>query len=536
MILIRKDFRLDSFYEELIISVTVGTAAIFAVLGGPMNDRLGRRPVAIIASVLFTLGSFLMAFAPSKEFLLAGRAVVGMGVGLASMTMPMFISEVAPVDQRGRLITINNGFITGGQFIAACVDGFFANTEEGWRYMLGIGAAPAIIMFVGFVFYLPESPRWRLMKGQEEESKEILKRIRADAYTESEFEHLKADIASNQEQSLMANLRSKTFRRALFLGCGLQIFQQLAGINTVMYYSASIMEMSGVRDPSLAIWMAAVTAFVNFAFTFVGIYCVEKFGRRKLTLSSMLGVVLTLSLLAAGFFVSSHHSDAIDVLANPFDDEQGCHLYTDCNACQMNPECGYCYYDGEKEEDERETVTNFCFPINEDIGFDDEEQSTVGLCQNGTQKDSSIWWTETYCPSKYSWMSLLGMVLYLMAFAPGMGPMPWTLNAEIYPQSGRSLGNSIATTTNWVTNFVVSLTFLSITEAFTTQGAFLFYAGLSVFGFAFMYLFVPETKGVPLEDIPKLFEDGQVQVRGCCGAVKSLESTDLYDKMEKEDK
>merc|ERR1719454_2220198 len=167
----------------------------------------------------------------------------------------------------------------------------------------------------------------------------------------------------------------------------------------------------------------------------------------------------------------------------------------------MNPECGYCYYDGEKEQEE-EIFTNFCFPINENIGYDDEEQSTVGLCQNGTQKDSSIWWTETYCPSKYSWMSLLGMVLYLMAFAPGMGPMPWTLNAEIYPETGRSLGNSISTTTNWVTNFIVSLTFLDIVETFTTSGAFLFYSGLSIFGFIFMFFLVPETKGVPLEKIP----------------------------------
>ena len=387
--------------------------------------------------------------------------------------------------------------------------------------MLGIGAVPAVIMLLGFSCFLPESPRWKAMKGREEEAEEILKRIRGENYDPKEFQNLLEDLKKESESEssqesksgLLANLSSPIFRRALFLGCGLQIFQQLAGINTVMYYSASIMEMSGVRDPSLAIWMAAVTAFVNFSFTFVGIYCVEKFGRRKLTFYSMFGVVVTLLMLAAGFFVSDRHSDLIQG-ANSFDDFDPnldpCSYYSSCSSCQKDKSCGYCYYDGGEPSD----FQNFCLTI-DDHDTNDVEKSTSGLCSNGTIKENDIWWTETYCPSKYSWMSLLGMVLYLMAFAPGMGPMPWTLNAEIYPQSGRSLGNSIATTTNWVTNFIVSLTFLSIVEAFTTQGAFLFYAVLSFGGLVFMYFYVPETNGVPLEDIPKLFESGSKQVEGC---------------------
>merc|ERR1711879_581074 len=122
----------------------------------------------------------------------------------------------------------------------------------------------------------------------------------------------------------------------------------------------------------------------------------------------------------------------------------------------------------------------------------------------------------------YSWMSLVGMILYLMTFAPGMGPMPWVLNAEIYSQETRSYGNSASATTNWVSNFIVSLTFLTIAEELTTQGAFLLYAGLSGVGLLFLHFFVPETKGVKLEDVPKLFEDSVVQVRGGC-EVKTLD-------------
>lgn len=119
MILIKSDFNLNSTWQELIVSVTVGTAALFAILGGYLNDWRGRRPVVIISSIFFTIGSILLAVAPSKEVLLIGRAVVGMGIGLASMTIPMFISEVAPVELRGRLTTVNVAFITGGQFTEA---------------------------------------------------------------------------------------------------------------------------------------------------------------------------------------------------------------------------------------------------------------------------------------------------------------------------------------------------------------------------------------------------------------------------------
>ena len=447
-------------------------------------------------------------------------------------------------------ITTNNAFITGGQFIAACIDGFFAKTPEGWRYMLGIGAIPSIIMLVGFLFFLPESPRWTLQKGDSEKSKEILQKIRAEKYDEQEFDNLKQDLENNVEKGLLKNLQCKLFRRALVVGCGLQLFQQLGGINTVMYYSASIMEMSGIRDPSLAIWMAAVTAFVNFIFTFVGLYCVEKFGRRKLTFTSQFGVVLTLFMLSVGFFVSSNHSDMIDPEMNPYYlgqnqnqnlteiDPFECYSYDDCTSCQINPNCGYCYSDLSEGQTISDLI-NFCLPIDESdqARIDDTERAITGnMCSNGTQTEKNIWWTQSYCPSKYSWMSLAGMVLYLMAFAPGMGPMPWTLNAEIYPEAGRSLGNSISTTTNWITNFIVSLTFLDIVESFTTSGAFLFYSGLSVFGWFFMFFLVPETKGVPLERIPELFEDGvvQVKVEGLKVTTKQIDLKNSYSEFDKE--
>ena len=201
MILIKDDFSLNSTWQELIVSVTVGTAAIFAILGGFCNDWIGRRLTIIIASILFTIGSVSMAVAPNKEILLVGRAVVGMGIGLSSMTIPMFISEVAPVEKRGTLTTLNVAFITGGQFIAACVDGGLSGVEEGWRYMLGIAMVPSVLQFIGFVFFLPESPRWFLLKNRVSEAESVLKKIRGKSYEEKEFIDLKNELENSKNET-----------------------------------------------------------------------------------------------------------------------------------------------------------------------------------------------------------------------------------------------------------------------------------------------------------------------------------------------
>ncbi|XP_013912820.1 PREDICTED: proton myo-inositol cotransporter, partial [Thamnophis sirtalis] len=160
LLLLKKELRLDATWQELLVSSTVGAAALAALLGGALNGYWGRRACILLASLLFTAGAVLLAAAPDKETLLGGRLVVGLGIGIASMTVPVYIAEVAPPHLRGRLVTINTLFITGGQFFASVIDGAFSYLPKGgWRYMLGLSAIPAVIQFVGFLF-LPESPRW----------------------------------------------------------------------------------------------------------------------------------------------------------------------------------------------------------------------------------------------------------------------------------------------------------------------------------------------------------------------------------------
>ncbi|XP_054750905.1 proton myo-inositol cotransporter-like isoform X2 [Lytechinus pictus] len=496
MILLKKEFGLNTIWQELIVSVTIGAAALSALCGGIFNEKLGRRKVILFASTVFTAGALMMGLTPNKELLLAGRLVVGIGVGLASMTVPMYIAEVAPVHVRGRLVTINNLFITGGQFVASVIDGAFSYWPWGWRAMLGLAGVPSAIQLIGFIF-LPESPRWLIDHGHLEKAKAVLIRTSGLDHWEEHYRQIVQDTENTKRDSadgvpIVRIFRTPPVLRALIIGCSLQMFQQLAGINTIMYYSATIIRMSGVKDDSTVIWLSAVVAFVNFIFTLAGVYLVEKVGRRILTLSSFTGVAASVLFLAVAFLLIAESSPEIDVHS-----ADRCSIYNTCDACILQDECGFCF------QSLNNTIYNgTCLVADQLHG----NQSLDGLCSQSHLLKHESEWAYDYCPSPYAFLSFLGLILYLIFFAPGMGPMPWTINSEIYPQWARSTGNAVASTVNWSFNLLIAMTFLSLTEIITRQGAFFLYFGICVLGIIFVFLFLPETKGTRLEDIQKLFE------------------------------
>lgn len=151
MLLIKDEFDLTNFQEEVVVTITIVAAVSAALAGGPAMEQWGRRPIILFAAVVFTVGAVMLAAASSYWYLVLGRLVVGMGIGLASLTTPVYIAEAAPSKVRGTLVTLNTLFITVGQVVAGVVDGLFANTDAGWRYMLGLAAIPSFFMTVGFL-------------------------------------------------------------------------------------------------------------------------------------------------------------------------------------------------------------------------------------------------------------------------------------------------------------------------------------------------------------------------------------------------
>ncbi|XP_013068752.2 proton myo-inositol cotransporter-like [Biomphalaria glabrata] len=494
MLLLRDKFSLSSFWQELIVSVTIAAAVVSALAGGFLNDCFGRKVVTILASFVFTAGAVVLACSSNVAMLVVGRLILGLGIGFASMTIPVYIAECAPAHLRGRLVTVNTLFITGGQFIASVLDGGFSYIKpDGWRYMLGLAGVPSLIQFCGF-FFLPESPRWLMRKGRESEAHTILQRLRGTSNVDDELKEIKNTLQleslNGDGNTMLRILRTPAVRRALIVGCGLQLFQQLTGINTVMYYSATIIKMSGVSDQQTAIWLAAVTAGINFIFTIVGVWLVERIGRKKLVMGSLIGVTGSLILLAVTFqLVALMSPSNVSYHSNTT-----CSSYRSCDSCVDNSQCGYCYTGSGS------SVNGSCLATSSiDTGHSD-----YGPCENATSLVGHTWASD-YCPTSYSWMAILGLILYLMFFAPGMGPMPWTINSEIYPIWARSTGNSLSAATNWIANLLVSMTFLTLTETLTKYGTYWLFVGIAILGLMFFGICLPETKGRKLEDIEDLF-------------------------------
>ena len=281
------------------------------------------------------------------------------------------------------------------------------------------------------------------------------------------------------------------------MGCALQMVQQISGINTVMYYTASIFEMAGVHSKQKALLLSSGTAFVNFIFTIVGLVFVERAGRRKLTLYSLFGVIVSLILLAASFHFAYVNSPKVTTVDGS-NSNKPCDTLKDCSACSRMHQCGFCF---EVNPNSDEITSASCLHVN----LTNHDRSLVGTCSNGSEAD--ITWAVEWCPSAYSWLTMLGMVLYLLFFAPGMGPMPWTINSEIYPSWARSWCLSASTSVCWLFNLVMSMTFLSLTRAITKHGAFYLYAGFASLGFVYFALKLPETKGKTLEELEDLFVD-----------------------------
>lgn len=524
MVFVRRVFNLNSVWQEVVVSITILGAWILSLVAGSLSEEYGRKTIILWASVIFTIGSIVMGFAWSKYILLFGRLTVGCAIGLASTVVPMYIAEVAPTNIRGSLVTLNNCFITFGQLTAAITAGAFSyDHENGWRWMLALAAIPAVVQFGGFMF-MPESPRWLIRKQRDDEALVALTRIRGKGtYVLREFEKLRQnqlellvqeERRKEQKRNIIVAIMKKTAtRRALIVGCLLQAIQQLAGINTVMYYTATIIEMSGVQSQSIAVWLAVPTVAVCVIFSFCGYLLADRMGRRPLTLGSLMGVIISLLVLGTGFHLTSMNGAL--VTTHNMTTLEACYTKRDCASCISDTRCGFCY-------DAKTLSVSLCLAKSPD----DSTRSIGGECSgeniganndmnskntNGGSGNSNFVFANHICPSMThgiglnTWLVLTGLVMYLAAFAPGMGPMPWTINSEIYPMWARSFCYSIATSVNWMFNLLISLTFISLTEVVTTHGAFYMYAIIASIGWLLLFWKLPETRGRSLEDISSLF-------------------------------
>jgi MFS transporter, SP family, solute carrier family 2 (myo-inositol transporter), member 13 len=396
---------------------------------------------------LFTAGALWQAVTGTIWGMILGRSIVGLAIGGASLIVPLYISELAPGHIRGRLVTVSLFFITGGQVVAYVVGWGFSAVPAGWRWMVGLGAVPAVFQFAILTF-MPETPRWLAKAGHEDRARRVLQKVYNEKRTSTEgtvshtLRAIKAEIVE-EERARFSNPKTSSIlpptlsfllfhpphARALTIACLLQALQQLSGFNSLMYFSATIFQLLRFSSPILTSLSIAVTNFVS---TFGAFYLIDRIGRRRTLLYTIPGMVFALFLCATAFkFVN------------------------------VNPPAG----------------------------------------QQETQPPSSH-------PSRLPAVAILvSLLIYVIHYATGLGPVPW-LQSELFPLSVRSLGSSLSTATNWLCNFCVGLTFLPMMEVLTPFWTFVAYAVICAVGWVAVWRIYPETMGLDLEDVGELLKDG----------------------------
>ncbi|MGB7198125.1 MAG: sugar porter family MFS transporter, partial [Acidobacteriaceae bacterium] len=300
ILFVRKDFLLSTFQEEVVVSAVLLGAVAGAAFGGKLADALGRRKLLIQVAILFTIGAIGTALAPTPTLLAIGRVVVGIAIGIASFTAPLYISEVSPPAIRGKLVSLNQLMITLGIVVSYLADYGLAD-KEAWRWMFGLAAIPALILLIG-LFFVPESPRWLMGRSMEDQARAVLQRIRESSDVSAELAEIKEDLSL--QEGGWRELLNVSLRRPLIIGIGLAIFQQFTGINTVIYYAPTIFQLAGLHSASAAILATVGVGVVNVLLTIVALRILDRAGRRPLLLWGLVGMVISLGVLGAAFLLA----------------------------------------------------------------------------------------------------------------------------------------------------------------------------------------------------------------------------------------
>lgn len=328
ILFISRDFSLGTRLQEFTISVVLIGCVIGSALTGAIADRIGRRLTLLLAGAIFLAGALVSAFASGEPALLAGRFVVGLGVGFSSVVAPLYISEVAPAGVRGALVSLYQFAITVGILGAYLVDYLFAPGGQ-WRHMLGFAAFPSLVLIAGMIV-MPESPRFLFKIGHDSRARDVLTRI-SEGPDDSATEERTILEALRVKSGGFAALKAPAVRLALFIGIALAVLQQITGINTIIYYGPQIFQMAGIASASNSILAETAVGTVNVLMTLIAIFLVDRVGRKPLLYAGLAGMFVALASLAVAF-AQPHLSGALGTIALG-----SMMLYVGCFAFSLGP-------------------------------------------------------------------------------------------------------------------------------------------------------------------------------------------------------
>ncbi|MBF0812265.1 sugar porter family MFS transporter [Staphylococcus saprophyticus] len=310
LLFIRDDIPLNSFTEGLVVSSMLVGAIFGSGASGPMSDRLGRRRVVFIIAIIYIVGALILASAPSMPILVLGRLVIGLAVGGSTAIVPVYLSEMAPTEQRGSLSSLNQLMITIG-ILSSYLINYAFTPIEGWRWMLGLAIVPSVILLIGVAF-MPESPRWLLEHRSEKAARDVMKLTFKDSEIDKEIADMK-EINSISESTWNV-LKSPWLRPTLIIGSIFALLQQIIGINAIIYYAPTIFNKAGLGNATSILGTVGIGT-VNVLITIVAIMIIDKIDRKRLLVIGNIGMVASLLIMAVLIWTIGIQSSAWIIVA-----------------------------------------------------------------------------------------------------------------------------------------------------------------------------------------------------------------------------
>ena len=303
---LQQHFGLDAAMKGWAASSALVGCFVGVAFAGEINDRFGRRTALVIAAVLFLISALGTALPRTFTEFVIYRAIGGLGVGIASMTSPMYIAEISPARIRGRMVSLNQFAIVFGMLLVYFVNYFIAgqgdeawNVSTGWRWMFGSEAIPAVLL-LGLMLLVPESPRFLLKQGREDKARRVLARVDGAAHAEREVTGIRAALA--EESGSLKQLFQPGMRLVLVIGVLLAVLQQVTGINVFLYYAPEILKSVAGSQSDVALLQTVLVGGVNLVFTVLAVWIVDRVGRKPLMIIGAAGMGLCLAAIGVAAY------------------------------------------------------------------------------------------------------------------------------------------------------------------------------------------------------------------------------------------
>lgn len=430
LLFMQHDLGLTPLQEGLVTSFLLFGAALGSVGGGWLSDRQGRRKNILWVAIIFIFGALGTAMAWDVTSMIVARFILGLAVGCASVTVPIYITELAKPSQRERLVTVNELMIVTGQFLAysvnAAIVNFYPDMSHNWRIMLAIPALPGALLWLGMLV-MPESPRFFVRKGQTDKAIAVLETLRQPHEVEQEIREIQQVIQIDASHgSFFEEIKKKWVLQLILIGLMIVLATRVTGVNTIMYYAPTVLKSTGLGDAA-AVTGAVANGIVSILATLLGMVLIGKHSRRKMFFTGQLGVTLSLIMIGLAF--------------------------------------------------------KFCFHM--------ETVDQVTSLHPNFQGASYL---------------ILGLMLAFLVFMQGwIAPVFWLMLAEIYPLKMRGLGMGFAVFGLWIFDFIIQSVFPFLLNHYGGSMTFGFFAATNVIMLILLVKYLPETRGLTLEQIEKKF-------------------------------